>query len=91
MAPFNNCRRLLARLAAPAAVLALLSTPTPTAQARLEVAKTLGDHMVLQRAPHRAAIYGHADPFARVSVAVRREQNATATMVRGCLPCAVVW
>lgn len=90
MAPFNNGRHLLARLAAPAAAaLALLSTATPTAHARLEVAKTLGDHMVLQRAPHRAAIYGHADPFARVSVAVRREQNATAAaaaaMVRGCL------
>lgn len=40
--------------------------------AHLQVANTLGSHMVLQRAPHRAAIYGHADPLAPVGVTVQR-------------------
>jgi hypothetical protein len=75
MAPFNSVhtsmrgpRALLSRL------LLLAAVALTAVQGRLEVAKTLGSHMVLQRAPHRAAIYGHADPFARVAVAVRRDQ-----------------
>lgn len=68
MAPFNFCS-----LAAAVAALALTTLPTFT-HARLQVAQTLGSHMVLQRAPHRAAIYGHADPFARVAVGVRRQE-----------------
>jgi len=43
--------------------------PAPTA-ASLRFSLTLGDHMVLQRAPARASIYGSATPGAAVSVAL---------------------
>ena len=52
-------------------LLLLLLLPFLT-HARLELAQTLGSHMVLQRAPHRAAVYGTADAWARVSVALAR-------------------
>ena len=38
--------------------LLLLLLLVPAAQARLQLAQSLGSHMVLQREPHRAAIYG---------------------------------
>lgn len=50
--------------------------------AHLRFAHTLGNHMVLQRAPHQAAIYGHADALApvAVTVAVQKQRDASTTM-----------
>src|SRR6056297_3272086 len=56
-------------------VLLLLLNLLPFLEARLQLANTLGSHMVLQRAPHRAVLYGVADGWAKIDVRVQAEKE----------------
>lgn len=101
MAPFNTHnpimptprrgRRREERPPLPSSALLLLflvlaaAIPAVVVQGRLEFAKSLGDHMVLQRAPHRAAIYGHADPHVRIAVTLKREPAVSESCCAACI------
>ncbi|TFJ82541.1 hypothetical protein NSK_006143 [Nannochloropsis salina CCMP1776] len=61
-------------------VLLLLLNLLPSLEARLQLANTLGSHMVLQRAPHRAVLYGMADGWAKIDVRVQAETEGASTM-----------
>lgn len=69
----SSMARLPTTHLSPILSLFLLLLLLPACHAHLELAQTLGSHMVLQRAPHRAAIYGRADPLAPVAVTVQRD------------------
>jgi len=66
-------------------VLALLLLPS-LLHARLQVAQTLGSHMVLQRTPHRASIYGTADSWARINLTLHAMTSGMFVCMRDCLP-----
>lgn len=50
--------------------LGLLAIGLPLIHAKLELAHTLGSHMVLQRGPQQAAIYGQANMGSDIRVAL---------------------
>lgn len=68
------------QLALPLLLSTLLHLLPAISHAHLRFAHTLGNHMVLQRAPHQAAIYGHADPVAPVAVTVHKQGDASTTI-----------